>query len=631
MNAIIFVKQVPDISNIPEDAWDREKGTLKRAVLDSILNPLDLQAITMASRVIRESPDSKVVYLSMGPPQAREILEEALSRLSGEAVLLTDRRFAGADTIATSYALSRAVRKIAAEFFGGGEYVIFCGMQSVDGDTAQVPPQVAEILGMEQIAYAESIRVDKRGLEVVRIGPRGKETVRPKAFPVLITVTACMDSLYPAFELTRAARRKECLVWDADAVGAEADNIGLKGSKTQVFRIFSPAGEKKKQCIFFDDPAALAAALKRHFDNPPSEGVKDGEEVYRLGGATPSYKGEIWVYAESDGENFAPVAYELLGKARQLADVLGEKVGAVVLGHALKTDPEELIRAGADHVYVAEAPGLADYFAIPYKQALVQMAKEREPQIFLFGATPLGRELAPRVASALGAGLTADCTHLDIGDYERGSTRLVAILKQTRPALGGNIMATIMTKDSSVQMATVRPGIFERWTAPEPRQGKTFRINVGDLAPEKLEIVSREKHEKAKGVTDDGIIVSGGRGFRTREDFKKYLEPLGKGLGQLLSAPYSIGASRKVVEDGFTTHDFQVGQTGRTVKPILYVAVGISGAVQHISGMQNSRVVLAVNKDPHARIFDYADFGWIGDLNEALPRMTAALPGGGAP
>ena len=209
MDCIVLVKQVPDVANIPEDAWDRDKGTLRRAMLDSVLNPLDLQALTFAHRITERDPSARTVYLTMGPPQARDVLLDCIARVPGEAVLLTDRTFAGADTVATAYSLARAIERIDRELLDGKrDYAIVCGMQSVDGDTAQVPPQIAEDLGIEQIAYAEGLEPGP-DLRIRRIGPEGTEIVRPLRTPVLLTVTACMDALYPSFHLERAARQTE--------------------------------------------------------------------------------------------------------------------------------------------------------------------------------------------------------------------------------------------------------------------------------------------------------------------------------------------------------------------------------------------------------------------------------------
>ena len=630
LDCIVLVKQVPDVSNIPEDAWDREKGTLRRAMLDSVLNPLDLQALTFARRITNASPGARTIYLTMGPPQAREMLVDCLSRAPGEAILLTDRAFAGADTVATAYSLACAIRRIEREILGGRrDYVIVTGMQSVDGDTAQVPPQIAEELGIEHIAYAQAVDVGPE-LRIDRIGPQGSEIVRPLKYPVLVTVTACMDPLYRQFHQEREARAEGPIQeWSAASVGADPARTGLAGSRTQVYRIFSPSEERAKACEFVHEPAELLNEIKTRYKAAGHRvSVAEGE-VYSLAGQTPTYTGEFWVLAEREGSGIRSVSLELIGKARELVAGIDACVGAVLPCDEPGDLPAELIAAGADKVYSIEHPLLADFLPMPYKTAISRVIREHNPQVMLFGATPMGRELAPRVAYACDCGLTADCTKLEIGDYTKGSVCLVGILKQTRPALGGNIMATILTKDSPTQMATVRPGVFKAPPRDPSRTGEVIHIKA-ELDEKQLRVrsVAVEAAASKVSIRDADIVVAGGHGLRTRAEFERYLQPLAQGLGKLLDADAKVGASRIAVEDGFATHDRQVGQTGTTVQPRLYLAIGISGAVQHISGMQGSEIIVAINKDPKARIFNYADVGLVGDIETVIPGLLRELNGG---
>jgi len=262
VDCIVLVKQVPDVSNIPEDAWDREKGTLRRGLLDSVLNPLDLHALTFAHRISAGDPAAKTVYLTMGPPQARDVLLDCLSRAPGEAVLLTDRAMGGADTVATAYSLAQAIRRIERDLFGGDRnYVVVSGMQSVDGDTAQVPPQLAEDLDIDQIAYAQDVHTEPE-LRFRRIGAAGTEDVVPRRFPVLVTVTACTDTLYSGFAAARAARSATIHTWSAADVGAAPGKVGIKGSRTTVYRIFSPSEDRAKQCVMVADPDELVKKVQ---------------------------------------------------------------------------------------------------------------------------------------------------------------------------------------------------------------------------------------------------------------------------------------------------------------------------------------------------------------------------------
>ena len=483
MNVIVLVKQVPDVSNIPEEAWDREKGTLRRAMLDSVINPLDLHALTFAEELVSDDPEARIVFLTMGPPAARETLVDCLSRVPGEAILLTDKAFAGADTGATAYSLAMAIRRIQRELFDGEcEYAIVTGMQSVDGDTAQVPPQIAEELGIDHVAYAQSVRKDPdRDPQwiIQRIAAEGIEDVHPKRCPVLITLTASTKPLFRSFAAAREARLAEIHEWDAESVGADRSRIGLGGSWTQVHHLFSPSEMRTKECEFVTDPAELLTKIKAAYEAAEAgETVPCANQAYDLAGREPTYHGEFWVFAEPEGESVRSVSLELLGVARDLANCLGEKVAAVLAVDDAGDRPETLIAAGADIVYVLEHPLLARFEPIGHKSVLATLVKESKPQVMLFGASPLGRELAPRVAYASRCGLTADCTQLEIGDFKKGAIDWVGILKQTRPALGGNVMATIMTKDSQTQMATVRPGVFKVPALDRERTGEIIRPEV---------------------------------------------------------------------------------------------------------------------------------------------------------
>ncbi|VVB69702.1 Protein FixB [uncultured archaeon] len=285
-----------------------------------------------------------------------------------------------------------------------------------------------------------------------------------------------------------------------------------------------------------------------------------------------------------------------------------------------------LISYGADKVYVIASGQLNDFLPVPYARVVCELLDKYKPQIMLFGATPLGRELAPRVAYRACSGLPADCTALDIMDYRNGTQDYTAILRQTRPALGGNIMASIITQNSKVQMSTVRPGVMQALTPDENRTGAVIKyepkLTEADFT---VEIISSEESPATSELKDAAIIVAGGGGCRTKEGFVNCIPALADGLSKFLGEKAMVGASRVAVERGFIDRSHQVGQTGQTVKPKLYVAVGISGAVQHISGMQNSGIVLAINKDPNANIFKTADFGIVGNLEEQVPKLIKIL------
>jgi electron transfer flavoprotein alpha subunit len=629
MNYIVLVKQVPDIKKIPEEAWDWEKGILKRGLLDNVCNELDKQAIAFAL-AMRQVLKGQIVSLSMGPPFADAVLKYALSVGADVGVLLTDRKLGGADTAATAYPLAAAVRKIEKDIFKGDRnYIIISGMQSVDGDTAQVPPQVAEEMEIAHIAYATSFNIDKNShLYIKRITRRGTEIVSPITYPCMITVTNRTLPPNATFERTRWANSQRLIQWSAVDVTRDESRIGLVGSRTTVFKIFSPRETNTRKCIFESDLTKLVGLLKdAYLCKSKSIRQETAKVAYQLqAGKIPTYSGEVWVFAEQEGGEINEASYELLGKARELATQIKTKVGAVLVGQNNPELPHSLISYGADRVYIIASDLLNDFLPVPYSRVVCELLDKYKPQMMLFSATPLGRELAPRVAYRSSSGLTADCTALDIFDYKKGAQDYTAILRQTRPALGGNIMASIITQNSKVQMSTVRPGVMQALKPDETRTGEIIKyepeLTKADFT---LKIISSEESPATSELKDAAIIVAGGGGCRTKERLMGCIPALSEALSKFFGEKAMVGASRVAVEMGFIDRSHQVGQTGQTVKPKLYVAVGISGAVQHISGMQNSEIILAINKDPNANIFKTADFGIVGDFEELVPKLTKIL------
>ncbi len=332
-------------------------------------------------------------------------------------------------------------------------------------------------------------------------------------------------------------------------------------------------------------------------------------------------QGEVWVFVEQHNGRLEETPLELMSKARRLADVLGAELGVLLLGCDVGELAEKLIHYGADRVYLAEHPLLEHYQTNSYAKVIYDLIHKYQPQIVLYGATITGRDLAPRIASAAKAGLTADCTDLQIGDHKPSGGNEIHknLLFQIRPAFGGNIIATIINYDRWPQMATVREGVMPMAEPDTDRKGQIIREQVhvsGDDLP--LEILEEHKRPKKVNLKAARIVVAGGAGVGSKENFRLIWD-LANCLG---AAP---AASRAAVDLGFIDHDHQVGQTGTTVRPSLYIAVGISGAIQHQAGMNQSQKILAVNNDPEASIFDIAHYKIVGDLNEVVPRMIKAL------
>ena len=330
---------------------------------------------------------------------------------------------------------------------------------------------------------------------------------------------------------------------------------------------------------------------------------------------------EVWVFIEQADNEIASVSLELLSKAQELAAQLDGRVVALLLGHEVADLVDPVIHQGADQVYVADHPELALYRTLPFARVIIDLVKAHHPYILLFGATPVGRDLAPRVASACRAGLTADCTALKIGDLERRTESYKDLLFQIRPAFGGNVMATIVNPEMHPQMATVREGVMQMEQPDEARKGVITqvapRFDPADLV---VEVLEREMRLPCCDLKGASVIVAGGMGVGSKEGFDLIAD-----LAHVLGG--EVGASRAAVDAGFIAKEHQVGQTGVTVRPRLYVACGISGAVQHCAGMDQAGTIVAINSDPGAPIFQLAHYRIVGDLHEVIPQLISAYRG----
>ena len=335
------------------------------------------------------------------------------------------------------------------------------------------------------------------------------------------------------------------------------------------------------------------------------------------------YKG-VYVFAQQVDNEISSIAFELLGKAKDLAKDLSTDVTAVLIGSGIKELADQLAEYGADKVIVVDDPELKDYRTEPYAHALSSVINQYKPEIMLVGATAIGRDLGPRVSARVATGLTADCTVLEIGDFPLqavpGQEQLHNQLLMTRPAFGGNTIATIACPYNRPQMATVRAGVMQKIDPIKGAKAVVEEYNPGFTPDNKyveiLEVVKAVT--ETVDIMDAKILVSGGRGVGSPENFK-ILEELAEVLGG------TVSCSRAVVDSGWKPKDLQVGQTGKTVRPNVYFAIGISGAIQHVAGMEESDIIVAINKDADAPIFDVADYGVVGDLNKIVPKLTEAL------
>jgi electron transfer flavoprotein alpha subunit len=692
---IVLVKQVPDVSRITHNAFDPKTGNLIRTKLPSVINELDAQALAFAHRMRQMAGDdqSKIIALTMGPPMAAEILQYSLSRCADTAILLTDKALGGADTWATANPLAHAIRKIVREMFNGdNDYYIVAGMQSVDGDTAQVPAQIAEELNIPCIPYVTAAEYADELFIFTHIISGGNQTVRTRGKPCILTVAKYEYPLFASVEATRKAARMQPIQWGAEDVNAAV--VGVAGSKTRVIRVFPP-GKTNRQCRHVNTAAELAAILKEkltrteqaaktsasgekeyvlpsrrtsRYDRSYETTEKESEDFTALSGrlnelaidehlqisdslqgkilegpnisfhkkaledmlagyqhTQPSYTGDVWVVAEIEHGGIHSSTLELLGKARKLADSLAVRCGVVLPGSRIGPLAQDLIAAGADDVYIVDHPLLADFDPVCFRKVVADVIGKYKPQIVLYGATPAGRVLAPMVSYRLGCGLTADCTGLDIRDSSRKGQ--IAILLQTRPALGGNIMAEICTKDSFCQMATARPGVMQK-RPPDPNRTGNIVEHVIELTEADLSLdIIRTEHAGGKVNFNSDVIVSGGKGMQNRDTYDRLLNSLCSAIRNQFNTTVERGASRTAVEQGFAQRIYQVGQTGTAVGPKIYVAVGISGAIQHMIGVANTETIIAVNTDPHAPIFHQCDYYIVGNAEQVIPELITALKG----
>ena len=327
----------------------------------------------------------------------------------------------------------------------------------------------------------------------------------------------------------------------------------------------------------------------------------------------------IFVYCELEADKIAEVSLELLTKGRSLANQLGRQLEAIVIGNDLQEVDKQVMKYGVDKLHLFQEERLYPYTSLPHTHILVNLFKKEKPEICLMGATVIGRDLGPRVSSALTSGLTADCTSLEIGDYEDKRAKKVYknLLYQIRPAFGGNIVATIVNPDNRPQMATVREGVMKQEILEENYKGEVINHNVADFVEETdfvVKVIERHMEKAQNNLKGSPIVVAGGYGVGSKENFDLVFD-----LAKLLGA--EVGASRAAIDAGFIEHDRQVGQTGITVRPKLYIACGISGQIQHLSGMQDSGIIISINNDKNAPINAIADYVIHGTVEEVIPKM----------
>jgi len=607
MKAIVLMKQVPDLRAAPVGV--APDGTIERAQAPAITNPADLHALEAALQLA-----SEVIAVTMGPPRAEELLRDAIARGADRGVLVTDRAFAGSDTWATANALAAVIDHL------GGADLVLGGLTAIDGETGQVGPQVASRLDLPQATGCEALELDGDHLVARRIVEGGFERLR-LPLPAVVTVAETgFVPRYPTLPGRRRAAHAELETLTAADLGLGPDRVGLEASPTKVAHM-SPAPLPAGACRLVGDDLDLdglivelveLGALGPGATTTPSAADEPDSAPVEPHPGDPA----VWVVCELDDGRLTRGSTELLSEAVELAPVLGGGVGAFIATDQPDRAAEEAARFGADVVYRAADDRLEPYRCEPHAAVLCEAIRAHRPEAVLFGATTTGRDLAPRVAAQLDVGLAADCTDLAVEPWERRHVHYDALLHQIRPAMAGGVLATCVAPSARPQMATVRPGVFEPRT--RPRRARTVTVPVELTATDvAVEVLDRHIGRGDVHLADADVIVAGGAGCD--EQSWHLVEALAEAIGG------SVAATRGAVEAGLAPRASQVGQTGTTVHPRLYVACGVSGALQHVVGMRTARTVLAVNRDPEAFIFRIANFGIVADVADALPALTDAI------
>lgn len=621
MHIVVCVKHVPDATDI---RFDPITLNLIREGVPSIVNPLCLNAIEEAIR-LKERLGATITAVAMGPLQAQEGLREALAMGVDRAFMVSDREMAGADTLATSYTLWKSITKIAET---NPFDLIITGRVAIDGETGQVPPGLAVRFNVPIISNVTKIeKLDPQARTIVARHrfDDGIETVKAN-LPAVLTVTEEVNKPRKfTIQGMLKAKQTQIEIWDKNKIEAESNFLGLKGSPTIVKKVFPPPG--RKQGEVFDgtsDPRGAAEWLVKKLIQVKAFGTSEQtappvSTPESLSAPTMANQGnlrkfgEVWVFVEQFHGKPAPVAWELLGEGRRLARIYGTNLAAIVIGNNVSHLAKEAFRHGADKVYVVEDERLEDYRTQPYAVAMREAVSQFKPEALLIGGTIRGRDLAGSAATFLETGLIADCTALDV-EIETGT------FMGTRPDYGGNLMSTIICPKHRPTMASVRPRVMKGLPPMAGRAGEIVNVKV-DLRPSDVntEVIDFVPIEKVGVRLEDAhVIVSGGRGLGSAKNFGMIEE-----LASVLHGQF--GASRAAVRSGWIGYEHQVGQTGLTVRPRLYIAVGISGAIQHIVGIMNADYIVAINRDSNAPIFKMADFGVVGDLFKIVPALIEEL------
>ena len=635
LTIISLIKQVP----VPSEMRMGEDGLMDRTKAKSIIN-IDCQfGLEAGLQLKKQHPEARLIVCSMGPGSFETSLKTAISMGYDEAYLLSDRKLGGSDTYATGLAISTMLKHLGFTKNSADPFIILAGRQTSDGDTAHVPSQVAENMGIPQATFVESVKSDGTSSVIAKRIIEGGYQMMKLPMPCVISLTPTgIPPSKPSLSGAIKARNLKITTFGIDDIGLGTEKIGINGSPTIVAKVVNMVSERPpitmseghNEISLIDSLIAnlkkggnvlekKEAAAKKESERPDFP-----EKDFRNGASG------IITWAEITNGNISRPSLELLTPARNMATQLGEgtKVMTLMIGKNIQTLAQTLIEHGSDEVICVENDRLEEYLVLPFASIFTQVIRERNPEIALFAATTSGRELAPRIGMRTSSGVTADCTGLEIGEYidRKQKVIITPILESRRPTYGESKLATILGFVCP-QVSTARAGTFEVPKRVEGREG--IVSGFSPVLDEKDFVVEIVKTVRGGGglqnLFEADIIVSGGRG--TTNDSLGLIKALAEALKEKgVNAEWAC--SRPVVDEGVTEYARQVGQTGKTVRPKVYVAVGISGAIQHIAGMKESGKVIAINHNPKASIFNNADFGIIGDYQDILPELIERVKAG---
>ena len=605
MKIVVCAKYVPVVSQI---GFDYEAKTIIREGVPSEVNPFDALGIVRAAE-LKTASDDEVVVISMGPPQAKEGLIHSLALGADRAVLLTDRALAGSDTLATARALALILEREKPD-------LIICGRNSTDAETGQVGPEIAELMGLPHISQVRQLdyAAEPNRIAVERITDDGYQVVECP-LPALVCVTeGVARDRYPTRDELEAAQSMPVEEIGASDLSSDLTQFGLDGSPTWVDEIRLIEPNRLGVVIRDTEPEEaarqVAALLQERLAALNSEGGDTGAAV----GATryPDCRDQsIWVVAELAQGGLRQVTRELLGKARQLTATTQSEVAAVLIGPAEDSLIHELTAYGADRVLILDNADLGPTWSRAVSQSLAHAMQAAPPYAVLFASTADGRDIAARIAARLGLGLTGDAIDLEINAQGQ--------LVQLKPALGGNVMAPILSK-TLPNLVTLRPGVL-RPIAPDISVTSTVESLEASVLSGP-DVTLRETHHEdnadAIALTQAQVVMGIGMGFGG----PKHLADM-QAFAQAMGA--TLATTRNVVHSGWLPHHIQVGISGRTIAPRVYLAVGIRGAFNHTVGIQKAGVILALNRNHRAAIFKAADYGIVGDWQTYLPPLVDAL------